>query len=103
MTEPCIYLTQKILKEYKPEVVKTLRSFLVQDTVVALQAISSVATQTFNADINMKIVVEHGGEKSNTVNINADNMDVLQYIDVCFFDDINMACILFNVFFSTER
>ncbi|KAL4230201.1 Ovostatin-like [Mactra antiquata] len=53
-----------------------------QDTVVALQSLSSVAAQTYSTDIDMTIFVDYGGNNNKSVKINSDNMDVLQYVDI---------------------
>lgn len=53
-----------------------------QDTVVALQALSDMASQMFTSDVSMNVTVEYGSESPKNVTINSENMDVLQFIDV---------------------
>ncbi|XP_060591789.1 CD109 antigen-like isoform X2 [Ruditapes philippinarum] len=53
-----------------------------QDTVVALQALSNIASQMYTSDVSMTVSVDYGSESPKNVTINPENMDVLQFIDV---------------------
>jgi hypothetical protein len=55
---------------------------LFQDTVVALQALSDIASQIYTSDVSMTVSVDYGSESPKNVTINPENMDVLQFIDV---------------------
>lgn len=60
-----------------------IRICLLQDTVIALQALADIASQMYNNDVSMTIKVDHGSGYAKNVTLNAENMDVLQFIDVC--------------------
>ncbi|XP_045204827.2 CD109 antigen-like [Mercenaria mercenaria] len=53
-----------------------------QDTVVALQGLAEIASQMYTSDVSMTVEFDYGSETPKNVSINAENMDVLQFIDV---------------------
>ena len=59
---------------------------LFQDTVVALQALSEFATLVYSKDVDMRIdITTKKGllpGKTQTIRLNSENHDVLQYRDV---------------------
>ena len=53
-----------------------------QDTVVALQALAHAASIMYTTDVNLTVVIDDAINENKTLVINADNMDVLQLVEV---------------------
>lgn len=53
-----------------------------QDTVVALQAMAEFASLIYSSKVNMSILIDDAVSTNRTLTVDADNMDVLQLVEV---------------------
>ena len=52
--------------------------------MVALQALAHAASIMYTTDVNLTVVIDDAINENKTLVINADNMDVLQLVEVIF-------------------